>query len=53
MQMRYEGYSLQKIADAVGFKTPSAVSKHIEKIAGAYENFVSDKYGSFLEKHTN
>ena len=53
LQMRYEGHSLQEIADAVGFKTPSAVSKHIEKIAGAYENFVSDEYGSFLDKHTN
>lgn len=53
LQMRYEGHSLQEIADAVGFKTPSAVSKHIEKIAGAYEDFVSDEYGSFLETHTN
>ena len=52
LQMRYEGHSLQEIADAVGFKTPSAVSKHIEKIVGAYENFISDEYGSFLEKHT-
>lgn len=53
LQMRYEGNSLQEIADAVGFKTPSAVSKHIEKIAGAYEDFVSDEYDSFLDKHTN
>ena len=51
LQMRYEGHSLQEIADAVGFKTASAVSKHIAKIAGAYEDFVSDEYGSFLDKH--
>ncbi len=50
--MRYEGHSLQEIADAVGFKKSSAVSKHIEKIAGAYENYVSGEYGSFLDKHT-
>ena len=51
LQLRYEGHSLQEIADAVGFKTASAVNKHIAKIAGAYEDFVSDEYGSFLDKH--
>jgi len=51
LQMRYEGLSLQEIADVVGFKTASAVNKHIAKIAGAYEDFVSDEYGSFLDKH--
>ena len=51
LQMRYEGHSLQEIAEAVGFKTASAVNKHIAKIAGAYEDFVSDEYGSFLDNH--
>ena len=47
----YRKCSMQEIADAVGFKTASAVNKHIAKIAGAYEDFVSDEYGSFLDKH--
>ena len=47
-----DGCSLKDIAAAVGFKTPGAVSKHIEKIAGAYEEYVSDEYGSFLDQHT-
>ena len=51
LQMRYVGHSLQEIADAVGFKTASAVNKHIAKIAGAYEDFVSDEYSGFLDKH--
>lgn len=46
--MRMDGCSLKEIAAAAGFKTPSAVSKHIEKIAGAYEDYVSGEYGSFL-----
>ena len=52
LQMRYDGHSLKEIAAAVGFKTPSAVSKHIEKIAERYEEFVSDEYSDFLDKHT-
>lgn len=52
LQMRYEGYSLKEIAEKVGFKTPSAVGKHIEKIAGSYEDFVSSEYSDFLDEHT-
>ena len=52
LRMRMDGSSLKDIAAAVGFKTPSAVSKHIEKSAGAYEDYVSGEYGSFLDKHT-
>ena len=52
MQMRYDGCSLQEIADEVGFKTAGAVSKHIAKIAGSYEDFVSDQYDKFLDEHT-
>ena len=51
LQMRYDGHSLKEIAAAVGFKTPSAVSKHIEKIAERYEDFVSDEDSEFLDKH--
>ena len=51
LQMRYEGHSLQEIADKVGFKTASAVKKHIDKIAGNYEDFVGDEFSSFLNKH--
>lgn len=52
LQMRYDGKSLQEIADAVGFKTAGAVSKRIAKIAGTYEDFVSEEYGKFLDEHT-
>ena len=52
LQRRYEGIPLQKIADAVGYKTAGAVSKRIAKIAGSYEDFVSEEYGKFLDKHT-
>lgn len=52
LQMRYDGHSLKEIAADVGFKTPSVVSKHIEKIAERYEDFVSDEYSDFLDKHT-
>ena len=52
LQLRYEGYSLKEIAEKAGFKTPSAVSKRIEKLAGAYEDFVSGEYSDFLDKHT-
>ena len=49
--MRMEGYPLKDIAKAVGFKTPSAVSKHIEKIAGMYADFVDGEYDNFLDTH--
>ena len=52
LQLRYEGCSLKEIAEKVGFKSPSAVSKRIEKIAGAYEDFISGEYSDFLDKHT-
>ena len=52
LQMRYDGKSLQEIANAVGFKTAGAVGKRILKIAGTYEDFVSEEYGKFLDKHT-
>ena len=51
LQMRMEGYPLKDIAEAVGFKTPSAVSKHIEKIAGMYADFVDGEYDNFLDAH--
>ena len=35
---------MQEIADAVGYKTAGAVKKRIDKIAGAYEGFVSDQH---------
>ncbi len=52
LQMRYEGHSMQKIADAVGFQTAGAVYKHIAKIAESYEDFVGIKYSDFLDEHT-
>ena len=52
LQLRYEGCSLKEIAEQVGFKSPSAVTKRIEKLAGAYEDFISGEYSDFLDKHT-
>ncbi|MBR3818123.1 MAG: hypothetical protein IKJ41_03150 [Clostridia bacterium] len=49
LQMRMEGCTLEQIAKFAGYKTPSAVYKRIQKIATAYEDFVSKKYGEFLE----
>ena len=53
LQMRMEGRTMQEIADAVGFKTASAVKKHISKISAAYESFVDSQYGDFLKDHSN
>ena len=44
--------SLKEIAEKAGFKSPGAVSKRIEKLAGVYEDFVSGEYSDFLDKHT-
>lgn len=52
LRLRYEGCSLKEIATKVGFKSPSTVSKRIEKLASSYEDFVSGEYNSFLDKHT-
>jgi len=52
LQMRYEGYSLKEIAEKVGFKTPSAVGKRIEKIADSYEDFLGDEYSAFLDRYS-
>ena len=52
LSLRMEGKTLQEIADAVGFKTAGAVKKRIDKIAGAYDAFVTDQYDEFLDSHT-
>ena len=51
LQMRSEEHTLQEIADAVGYKSPSAVKKRIDKIAAEYNNFVSAEYSDFLATH--
>ena len=53
LQMRNDGCTLQEIADAVGYKSPSAVKKRIDKIAAEYNDFVSDEYSDFLTTHIN
>ena len=52
LQMRNDGHTMQEIADQVGFKTPSAVKKRINKIAAAYTDFISEEYSDFLDSHT-
>ncbi len=51
LELRAAGYSQQEVADQVGFKTPSAVSKRIQQIAHHFDDFVSKEYGEFIEKH--
>lgn len=51
LELRAAGYSYKEIAEAAGFKTPSAVSKRIQRIAEQFENFLSNEYGEFLDKH--
>ena len=51
LQMRHDDHTLQEIADAVGYKSPSAVKKRIDKIAAEYNNFVSAEYSDFLATH--
>ena len=53
LQMRMEGSTMQEIADAVDFKTASAVKKHISKISSAYEAFIDRQYDDFLDDHSN
>lgn len=52
LQMRNDGHTMQEIADKVGYKTPSAAKKRIEKIAAAYTDFISAEYSDFLDAHT-
>jgi len=52
LQMRAEKYTLQEIADKVGYQTPSAVKKRLEQITGSYENFIQEEYSTFLDEHT-
>ena len=49
LRLRMEQHTEQEIADAVGFKTASAVHKRIAKIAAAYEDFVTKEYQKFLD----
>lgn len=51
LQMRSDGYTMQEIADKVGYKTASAVKKRIAKIATEYSDFVSAEYSDFLTTH--
>lgn len=51
LQMRHDDHTLQEIADAAGYKSPSAVKKRIDKIAAEYTDFVSAEYSDFLATH--
>lgn len=45
LQMRQEGYTLQEIADKLGYKTHSAVLKRINKIGMQYEKYSGLSFG--------
>ena len=50
LELRAAGYSQQEIADRVGFKAPSAVSKHIRQMAKLFDDFVGKEYGEFIDR---
>lgn len=49
LRMRMAGCTQQEIADKVGFKTASAVSKHIDKLSDKYRDFVGAEYEKYLD----
>lgn len=51
LSLRAEGFTQKEIAEQVGYQTPGAVSKRLEKIAEQYEAFVAGEYGEFLNRH--
>ena len=51
LELRAAGYSQKEIAGQVGYKSASAVSKRIERIAEQFEDFAGKEYGEFLDKH--
>lgn len=48
LRMKMEGYTAKEIAEAVGYKTHSAVVKRISQIADRYEDFASEEYRKYL-----
>jgi DNA-binding CsgD family transcriptional regulator len=50
LELRAAGYSQQEIADRIGFKAPSAVSKRIRQMAKLFDDFVSKEYSEFIGK---
>lgn len=44
LQMRNEGYTMQEIADELGYKSASAVKKRIDKMCKSYEAFFEDPF---------
>lgn len=44
LQMRNEGYTMQEIADELGYKSASAVKKRIDKMCKSYEDFFADPF---------
>lgn len=51
LELRTASYSQKEIAETVGFKAPSAVSKRILQMANRFDDFISKEYGEFIDKH--
>ena len=49
LKMRMDGYTLEKIADELGYANHSGVLKRIRKIGQAYEKYADVDFG-FSEK---
>lgn len=44
LQMRNDGYTMQEIADELGYKSASAVKKRIDKMCKSYEDFFENPF---------
>ena len=53
LRLRMLGHTEHEIADKVGYKTASAVHKHIAKIASIYKDFVTGECQKYLDKPSN
>ena len=45
LELRMKKYSYEKIAEIVGYKTHSAVSKRIKRIGAAYQKYAKTDLG--------
>ena len=50
LEMRMEGYTLEEIADKLGYANHSGVLKRIRKVGQAYEKFTGVDYGFYGKK---
>lgn len=52
LEMRMEGYTLEEIADKLGYANHSGVLKRIRKVGQAYEKFTGVDYGFYRQENS-